>query len=153
MKRTLYNLKNIRYRLFHGEKILKRIRGIPEYFLQKHYLHKHGYDIAARWDTDLWFISTIRDVLTEYLNHHTGCPCLDETIPTDKWHEEWEKVIERMIELLDMMDSYNPIYEIDYTNETTEATWRKEKEDYEKMNSAKDEFFQLFSKWFYYLWD
>lgn len=153
MDKELYNLKSIKYRWFHGENIFKKIKNIPSYFSQKRYLHKHGYDIAATWNTDYWFIEIMQDILKEYLKHHVGIKCVDASLPKEKWNEEWEKIINRMIELLELMDESNPIYDFDYTDKPSDENVRKMKENDEKRYAYKDEFFQLFSKWFYYLWD
>ena len=134
--------------MFYNEKIFKRcfnyrgkywyknIEYIPLYFKQMHFLIKHGYDKYAHWETFNWFIDTMSSVLKKYRKIHYGYPWNMEL-------DEWDAIIDRMIELLDLMDEDSQTYQ-DY-------------EDYKKlledMNSAKDEFFELFSKYFYHLWD
>ena len=53
-----------------------------------------------------------------------------------------------MIELLDLMDEFNPKYD---TDEYDSCEGYKRMQD--EMYAAKDEFFVLFSKYFYDLWD
>lgn len=156
--------------LFYNKKIFKRcftyrgrwwyrnIGQIPNYFYQLRFLTKHGYDIAAQWDTFSWFISTMREILTYYKEHHCGVPIIVENFPVginlsdeekkiiDDNAKQWDNIVNQMIELLDLMDECNPIYD---QPEYQEDIWKADRE----MNKAKEEFFQLFSKYFYYLWD
>ena len=80
---------------------------------------------------------------------------LDDNDERDAIHDKWNAIIDRMIELLDLMDEANPIYDIDFpADEAAREEWLKiTKENIEKMYSAKDEFFELFSTYFYHLWD
>jgi hypothetical protein len=138
--------------MFYNEKIFKRcfdwrgrywyknIKEIPLYFKLMHHLIKHGYDEYATWETFDWFIDTMKPVLASYSKNHHGYPCDFEN------SGEWYKITDHMVELLDLMDECNPKYETkeyanDYDRQRTE------------MHAAKDEFFQLFSKYFYNLWD
>lgn len=109
-------------------------RGIPQYIKQIHFLLKNGYDIYAPWETCDWFVEKMKHIFNEYLTHHWGYPCEFET------GEEWETIIRRMISLLEKMG---------YLDDSIK--------DYEKhiqeRDAAKDEFFELFSKYFYNLWD
>ena len=150
--------------MFYNEKIFKRcfrykgrywyrnIKEIPLYFKLMHHLIKYGYDEFAEWETFNWFIDIMKSILPNYYKH-SGVPILVENYP---WCEEaeqdkaiarlneakWYSIISRMIESLDLMDESNIIYDdMDYEQQN------------EKMNTAKDEFFELFSKYFYNLWD
>lgn len=120
--------------------------GIPLYFRQLHYLIKNGYDESAHWETYDWFITTMRPILTFYKKYHLGIPILTGTFENtdlEKNKEIWEATIDEMILLLDDMDENNPKYEnLDNC-----------KDMYKYMNTAKDRFFQLFSTYFYNLWD
>jgi hypothetical protein len=138
--------------MFYNKKIFKRcfdwparrwyknIKAIPLYFKLMHHLIKYGYDEYAKWETFNWFIDTMKSILTSYLQDSTGFPAEFE----DK--EEWYKVINHMIELLDLMDECNPKYE-------AEEYLKDYRKQYDEMYTAKDEFFQLFAKYFYNLWD
>ena len=138
--------------MFYNEKIFKRcfnyracywyenIKEIPLYFKLMRHLIKHGYDEYANWETFDWFIDTMKSILTSYITNGTSYPCEFED------QEEWHKIINHMIELLDLMDECNPKYE------TKEYVCDYNKR-YKEMNDAKDEFFQLFAKYFYNLWD
>ena len=101
------------------------------YFKLIHYLIKHGYDEYATWMTFSWFIDTMKPILISYRKNHCG-------YPIDLENEEWNNVIDKMISLLDDMDEDNPKYN---------------KGNFEEMYKAKDDFFKLFSEYFYNLWD
>lgn len=130
-----------------GKYWYKNIKEIPLYFKLMHHLIKYGYDEYARWETYNWFIDTMKSVLTKYNSNRYGTKII-----TGNWFDieenekAWNDVINRMIELLDLMDGSNPKYD------TEEYDTDYEKKDSE-MEAAKEEFFQLFSEYFYYLWD
>lgn len=151
--------------LFYNERIFKRcfhypkkywyknIKYIPLYFRLIYHLIKHGYDEYATWETFDWFIDTMKDILIYYRDHHYGVPILLDNYPWKFETEEekaiqheneskWNSIVDRMIELLDNMDECNPKYDSMKYLETDKA-----------INQAKDEFFELFSKYFYNLWD
>lgn len=138
--------------MFYNEKIFKRcfcyrgrywyknIRHIPLYFKLMHHLVKYGYDEYARWETFNWFIDTMKSILVSYVTDASSYPCEFET------PEEWHEVLCHMLELLDLMDECNPKYDSEDYIFGYEKT-------YNEMNEAKEEFFQLFAKYFYNLWD
>lgn len=153
--------------MFYNKRIFQRcfsftgffgwIKHIPLYFKQMHHLIKHGYDVEAEWETFGWFIDTMKCILTGYRKNHYGTPVIVDNFPCVTRTEadkaivqendaKWNAIVDRMIELLDLMDECNPKYD---APEYKEDLWRSDKE----MNEAKDEFFELFGKYFYYLWD
>ena len=70
----------------------------------------------------------------------------------DKCHEEWDAVLDKMIFLLGEMDEEsctkkNP-------HEVGDDGWLKEEENIAKYrDDCKNEFFKLFSEFFWDLWD
>ena len=150
--------------LFYNEKIFKRcfnhrgwywyknIKEIPLYFKLMHHLIQHGYDEYATWETYNWFVAVMKDILPAYYDYY-GIPIVVDNYPmevktmadqhiVDKNTEKWYSIIDRMLELLDLMDESNPEYEgMNYSEQAN------------TMNKAKDEFFELFSRHFYNLWD
>lgn len=83
-----------------------------------------GYADEDMFNIDLWFVETVKPMLTYLKDQGSGFPC--EFDDEDEWHN----VLAEMIECLNVMD--------ENTSETDEA---------------KDKFFELFSKYFYNLWD
>lgn len=154
-----YNKRIFERCFYHrGRYWYKNIKEIPLYFKLMHHLIKYGYDEYAEWETFNWFINTMQMILPRYRDgSHWGVPIVLENYnPYDphldltdeeneelvkKNEEEWFRIIDRMLELLDLMDERN--YSNCYNYEEQE----------ESMNNAKNEFFELFSKYFYNLWD
>ena len=144
--------------LFYNEKIFKRCFGwskkywyknlkhIPLYFRIMHHLIKYGYDEYAHWETFSWFMDTMKPILVHFRNNHTGYPIYGEDDGFEVQAKEYDAEIDKMISLLDDMDENNPKYE-------TEEYHNDYKKMYDEMFAAKDEFFRLFAKHFYSLWD
>lgn len=139
---------------YRGRYFIKNITGIIPYFKAIHFLIKNGYDEYAVWETDRHFIITTQSILEKYRDTRSGTPILVENYPhyepktddekriVNENEELWNSVINRMIELLELMDERNSVYDnMEYTD------------SFSKMTAAKDEFFELFSKYFYHLWD
>lgn len=129
---------------YRGRRWYKNITQIPLYFRLMHHLIKYGYDEYATWETYSWFMTTMKSILTQLRNNHYGYPVvsLDDEELQVKSEIEYDKCLDKMITLLNEMDEDNPKYNhMDY----------KEKDNC--MEKAKDEFFKLFSKYFYFLWD
>lgn len=99
----------------------------------------NGFPYAAVYDHNSWFVKTTKMQLQEYLKHHWGYPGRDEASA----NEDWENIIKHMIDLLDYIEEnefdYNTPFQSDYIEEM--------------RVKAKDEFFDLYSKWFFDLWD
>lgn len=111
---------------------------------------KHGYPPFARWDTFNWFISSMREILTYYRYNRSGTPWLldiKKHWPTNKEDDAknekyYDDLIDRMLLLLDSMDETDRIYEDKPYIEIKRL-----------INEAKDEFFEMFSTYFYTFWD
>ena len=88
----------------------------------------------------------MREILINYRHNRLGSPCVVEFNDYETWSEENEKaydtILDKMIDLLDKMDENNEIYD--------NMDWKTE---YETQISAKNEFFKLFSEYFFSLWD
>jgi hypothetical protein len=131
---------------YRGRYWYKNIKRIPLYFKLMHHLIKHGYDEYATWETFNWFIDTMKEILKTYREGHIGYPVASFD------NEELQKLaniaydadIDKMIVLLDKMD------EEYYSNVEYSGDYRRINNE---MNESKDEFFQLFTKHFYSLWD
>ena len=98
---------------------------------------------------DDWFIQTIKPILVDYREKHDGVPIVidnySNVVRTEN-EEKWDNIIHRMIKLLDDMDVNN----LKYDTDEYKFNWEKQSKE---MDAAKDEFFGLFSKYFYDLWD
>lgn len=131
--------------MFHGKNWWRNLKDIPIFFQRIFFTLKHGYSPVAQWETFEWFIAVMREILINYRDNRTGTPVvipdynIDDLISENKNIEIYNNILNEMIELLDKMDECNYLT---YNNASLEA-----------MNVAKDKFFELFSKYFYTLWD
>lgn len=135
--------------VFRGVQFWRNIKDVPIFIKRIFFVLKHGYSPVAKWETFTWFIAVMKEILTNYRYNRAGDPIVinkffndDGTENEDENHEAYNKILDKMIELLDQMDESNPIYD--------DMDW----EERDKMQvNAKNEFFKLFSEYFYNLWD
>ena len=134
--------------MFHGKSWWRNLKDIPIFIKRIFFVLKHGYSPAAQWETFEWFIAVMREILINYRDNRTGTPVVipdyhtDDLISENKNIEIYNNILNEMIELLDKMDEYNSTYNGVSLEEMHSA-----------MDTAKNKFFELFSKYFYTLWD
>ena len=134
--------------MFHGKSWWRNLKDIPIFIKRIFFTLKHGYSPVAQWETFQWFIDVMREILTNYRDNRTGTPVVipdyhtDDLISENKNIEIYNNILNEMIELLDKMDECNSTYNGVSLEEMHSA-----------MDSAKNKFFELFSKYFYTLWD
>jgi hypothetical protein len=106
-----------------------------------------GWADCDTWDMDFWFIEVMKPMLQHLRDTHMGHP-------GDLTEEAWNVVLDRMIFLLAEMD--------ENTCSQQNTFWRSGNKDKalareidvcKYRDTCKDEFFRLFSKYFYNLWD
>ena len=134
--------------MFHGKSWWRNLKDIPIFIKRIFFTLKHGYSPVAQWETFSWFISVMREILINYRDNRMGTPVVipgyhtDDSISENKNIEIYNNILNEMIELLDKMDECNSTYNGVSLEEMHSA-----------MDSAKNKFFELFSKYFYTLWD
>ena len=134
--------------MFHGKSWWRNLKDIPIFIKRIFFVLKHGYSPAAQWETFEWFIAVMREILINYRDNRTGTPVvipdynIDDLISENKNIEIYNNILNEMIELLNKMDECNSTYNGVSLEEMHSA-----------MDSAKNKFFELFSKYFYTLWD
>ena len=134
--------------MFHGKDWWRNLKDIPIFIKRIFFTLKHGYSPVAQWETFGWFIMVMREILVNYRDNRTGTPVvipdynIDDLISENKNIEIYNNILNEMIELLDKMDENNSAYNDVSLEEMHSA-----------MDSAKNKFFELFSKYFYTLWD
>ena len=134
--------------MFHGKDWWRNLKDIPIFIKRIFFTLKHGYSPVAQWETFGWFIAVMREILINYRDNRTGTPVVipdyhtDDLISENKNIEIYNNILNEMIELLDKMDECNSTYNDVSLEEMHSA-----------MDSAKNKFFELFSKYFYTLWD
>lgn len=87
-----------------------------------------GYDDSFCWSMDYSFISLYRVALKDFRDNLCS-------YPHEMTMEEWSDILDTMVSLLEVMEHESVI------------------NDYDMQEEAKDEFFKLFSKYFYNLWN
>ena len=134
--------------MFHGKDWWRNLKDIPIFIKRIFFTLKHGYSPVAQWETFEWFIAVMREILINYRDNRTGTPVVipdyhtDDLISENKNIEIYNNILDEMITLLDQMDENNSAYN-DVSLEKMHSA----------MDSAKNKFFELFSKYFYTLWD
>ena len=111
---------------------------------------KRGYSYGDVWGMFDWFLRTVKPMLVHLREHHCGVPIEFENDPST-----WEFVLTEMIDCLTLMDEDNAYAHHGFGD--WDARREMTKEDYKKvyrtMEDNKNRFFELFSKYFYNLWD
>lgn len=134
--------------MFHGKNWWRNLKDIPIFIQRIFFTLKHGYSPVAQWETFEWFIAVMREILINYRDNRIGTPVVipdyhaDDLISKNKNIEIYNNILNEMIELLDKMDECNSTYNGVFLEEKHSA-----------MDTAKNKFFELFSKYFYTLWD
>ena len=103
-----------------------------------------GYDDTEVFNTDLTFIDRYLKILKDFIKNHHG-------YPPSITNEQWDNILDEMIKHLLLMTEDN--VEIELKKGMPNSFKPDYKTVSEIMNKHKDEFFKLFSKWFYNLWD
>ena len=134
--------------VFRGKNWWRNLKDIPIFIKRIFFTLKHGYSPVAQWETFGWFVAVMREILVNYRDNRMGTPVvipdynIDDLISENKNIEIYNNILNEMIELLDKMDECNSTYNGVSLEEMHSA-----------MDSAKNKFFELFSKYFYTLWD
>ena len=129
--------------MFHGKSWWRNLKDIPIFIKRIFFVLKHGYSPVAQWEIYEWFMSVMKEILTNYRYNRMGSPVvIDNSFDVVVNEEEYNAILDRMIVLLDLMDEHNQLY--------NDMDW---KEADKKKEDAKNEFFKLFSEQFYGLWD
>ena len=101
---------------------------------------RYGFCDADLWEIDSWFVNIMPAMLQRFKDTRVSSPDFENRIITDAEYEQeliqnWDDILDRMIVLLGEMRGKDHHY--------LSA----------KQIASKDEFFELFSKHFYDLWD
>lgn len=105
-----------------------------------------GYDSVDTFETFYKFIDRYTKILTEYRKKHWGIP--GEFIDKE---EEWDAVIDEMLYHLKYMDEETVTEELE---KNVPDDWSASHKTVNYiLDKHKNAFFELFSKYFYHLWD
>lgn len=103
-----------------------------------------GYDDIEIYSTYSEFIKRYTKILTRLKKNHVGYPYYIT-------NEKWEQVIDDMLTCLYYMDDDNVTSELEKNAEPGKRVYQRDV--CRIMERNKNEFFRLFSKYFYDLWD
>lgn len=96
---------------------------------------RHGYSPQALWEMDAWFIDVMKELLTWQRDNRMSVGYFEkETVNEDENKEKTDELLNHMLGLLEKADPFQ-------TGE------------FEEAEKAKNEFLELFSKYFYKFWD
>lgn len=137
---------------------------------------RYGYCDHDIWDMDSWFLTVIPTMLTQLKETTHGYPA-----NLEGGEGKWAEILDRMIFLFNEADEdkcshknpYEEAYLASFYNDPptlkednalhfsddpkdkdiTEKYLKADKEIWEYRNKCKDEAFEMFSKWFWNLWD
>ena len=111
---------------------------------------KRGWAYSDVWDIDVWFMYTVKPMLIHLRDYGIGIP---NELVSDGENERvnWENTLTEMISCLELMDEnavreYLGISDSDYSFESNQKVR-------DLMEENKDRFFELFSKYYFDLWD
>ena len=108
---------------------------------------KKGFCVEDTWSVYDWFLNTVPKILTELNKNRMGHP-------TDMTDKEWGELIDRVIVCFTEADDYtcSQTNSIDYDKDKDK--WReREIEIVDYRDKMKNEGLELFSKYFWNLWD
>lgn len=111
---------------------------------------KRGWAYSDVWDMDVWFMYTVKPMLTHLKDHGIGIPgelCIGE----DGNRIYWENTLTEMISCLELMDEDNAEKYLGISDDNRSVESYKKVHDL--MEENKNRFFELFSKYYFDLWD
>lgn len=110
---------------------------------------KRGYAYGDIFNMNLWFIEVVQPMLIHLRNYGLGFPMEFNN------RAEWCAVLDEMINCLHLMDEDNVYAFLGFydAKKYKDITVDDCKQVNEIMTNNKNRFFELFSRYFYNLWD
>lgn len=110
-----------------------------------------GYSYGDIWDMDFWFKRTVKPMLIHLRDYGLSAPNDLYLHGVENEREAWEAVLDEMIACLDFMDEDNVQKYLGIEND--DYSYESYRKTYDFMDEKKNRFFELFSKYFWNLWD
>ena len=126
-----------------GARLRHRLKELKWDFIYAFERAVYGYEPTAVFALDSIFIERYIEILNQFKGGHSH--------PGDMTYEEWQSNIDTMIGFLKIMQED----EFNYAEKLPDGNydWEAMKQFKEKKEQAKNEFFELFSLFFFDLWD
>ena len=102
-----------------------------------------GWADEDTWDIDWWFIKTLSPMLKKFKEDN-------DSNPFKFSEEEWDTILDNMIYYLEGMNEEGAVNQL--YGEGANLTVEDYKEISNHMTHSKEEFFKLFTQYFYDLW-
>ena len=102
-----------------------------------------GWADEDTWDIDWWFIKTLSPMLKKFKEDN-------DSNPFKFSEEEWDTILDNMIYYLEGMNEEGAVKQL--YGEGANLTVDDYKEISNHMTHSKEEFFKLFTQYFYDLW-
>lgn len=102
-----------------------------------------GWADEDTWDIDWWFIKTLSPILKKFKEDN-------DSHPFKLSEEEWDTILDNMIYYLEGMNEEGAVKQL--YGEGANLTVDDYKEISNHMTHSKEEFFKLFTQYFYDLW-
>lgn len=111
---------------------------------------KRGWAYGDVWDLDVWFMHTVKPMLIHLRDHGIGIPN-ELYIDCENERVNWENTLTEMITCLELMDEDAAREHLDISDSDYSFESYQKANDF--MEENKNRFFELFSKYFFDLWD
>ena len=111
---------------------------------------KRGWAYGDVWDMDVWFMRTVKPMLTHLRDHGIGIPN-ELYVDGENERVNWANTLTEMINCLELMDEDVARERLGISDSDCSVESYKRTNDL--MEENKDRFFELFSKYYFSLWD
>lgn len=132
-------------------KLYYRIQNALYDFRRRYQRSKRGYSYGDVWNMFDWFMRTVKPMLIHLRDYGIGIPGEFVNEGSNSSRIYWENTLTEMISCLELMDEdaareHLGISDSDYSSESYKKT-------NDLIEENKNRFFELFSKYFFALWD
>jgi hypothetical protein len=112
---------------------------------------KRGYSWGDVWDMDVWFMDVAKPMLIHLRDYGIGVPGELYQEGAENERGVWESILTEMIDCLTLMNEEN--VEKHLGIDLNDYSYESYKKVRDCMDENKNRFFELFSQYFYNLWD
>lgn len=110
-----------------------------------------GYSYGDVWSMKYWFMKTAKPMLIHLKNYGISAPNGLYQDGAENERAAWEAILDEMVECLDLMDEDNVKKHLGIAG--NDYSYKSCEQISDFMCEKKDRFFELFSKYFWDLWD